>query len=129
MQYSSGSDSDIIKSKLNSWLCDIKSKLLETYTENNNNSNEELSEYIFELSNLGKRLNILITHENTKELNELEFPLDLIEHIKNMNRRVIILDTINESLIIYPYNTSPSHAEELSKEKNIISLSPPKQNL
>jgi hypothetical protein len=127
MQYGSGSDSEIIKSKLNSWLCKIKSKMLEKYTENNKNSNEELLDYIIELSKLEETFNRLITHENTEELKALEFPLDLMEYIKHMNQRLIILDTINESLIIHPYNTSASHAEELSKQTNIIS--PPKQNL
>jgi hypothetical protein len=117
MQYGSGSESEIIKSKLNSWLCKIKSKMLEKYTENNKNSNEELLDYIIELSKLEETFNRLITHENTEELKALEFPLDLIEHIKDMNQRPIILDIINKSLIIYPYNTSVSHAEELSKEK------------
>jgi hypothetical protein len=116
MQYGSSSDYDIIKSKLNTWLCDIKSKMLEKYTENNKNSNEELLDYFSELSKLEETFNALITREDTEKLKKLEFPLDLIEHIKDMNQKPIILDIIHTSLIIYPYNTSASHAEELSKE-------------
>ena len=116
MQYGSGSDSDKIKSKLNSWLCEIKSKMLEKYTENNNNSNKELSDYINEVNELNETFNRIITHENTEKLKVLGFPPDLIQYIKDMNLRVIILDTINESLITYPFNTSGSHANELSKQ-------------
>jgi t-SNARE complex subunit (syntaxin) len=122
----SNSNSEKVKSQLNSWLCKIKSELLEKYTENNKNTNKEFSNYFFELSKLGEKLNTLITHENTEKLKALDFPLDLIQYINDMNLRAMMLDTIKESLTIFPFNKSPSHAEELSKQTNIIS--PPKQN-
>jgi hypothetical protein len=106
---------DCIKS-LDEW---IKTKKTGVYDENikgPNNDQLVLQSYTDALENLGEKLILAIEREDTETLIDLQWPDDLMNCIKDLNIRTVIVDRIECWFIRYPFIRSKMHLEEMSRE-------------
>ena len=98
---------------LNEWIVKIKRNI---YAKNIKTENlDELQDYKSELVELDRRIRKAIETENFTDIEDLEFPKELIGCLTtNMNIRSEVLDSINQSFTVNQFNQSPKHEEELN---------------
>jgi hypothetical protein len=103
---------------LNKWIVSIKK---EAFTQNIQNENpEELMKYKYSLEELESKLRYAIENENNTVLEDLRWPKELMECIKDMEIRAYILDCLQQAFTVHHFNQSPKHEEELNNTKKLI---------
>jgi len=110
------SEPDECIAELDKWIKNIKDKIYNDNIKGPNNNQDVLTNYINELEVFANNLNREIKAENTAELNTMKWPESLMECIKDMNMRIVILDRIEYWCIRYPFVRSKLHLEELARE-------------
>lgn len=106
-------DEDNCLKILHTWIIEQKRVAQNTYKGDSTN---DLKEYTETLETLERKLRKAIYLEDFKGLETLGWPQELMECIKDMTVRPVLLDLIYESLIIHKFNRSPMHENELKEE-------------
>jgi hypothetical protein len=101
--------------RLSEWIIHQKRDAQKNFN-NSNNSIKDIQIYIDEMKSIGNTLNRAIENENYDILKELNWPEDLVDCIKNMEIKTLLIDYIYESFNINPFNRSPVHESELQNE-------------
>jgi len=101
---------------LDQWIKEKKNTVYDENIKGPNNQQDVLENYTNILEIFANKLISAIEKEDTKILNELEWPDDLMECIKDMNIRTVILDRIESWFVRYPFVKSKLHLEELARE-------------
>jgi len=110
------SEPDECIAELDKWIKNIKDKIYNDNIKGPNNDQAVLTNYINDLEVFANNLNREIKAENTAELNGMKWPESLMECIKDINMRIVILDRIEYWCIRYPFVRSKLHLEELARE-------------
>jgi len=99
---------------LDKWIVECKR---EFHTHHIKSSDvNELENYRQGLEDLERELVSAIKNEITQVLQDFEWPLELMECIKEINIQTEIIDRLHECLYTHPFNRSPEHENELRKE-------------
>jgi hypothetical protein len=101
---------------LDEWIKQKKNIVYDENIKGPNNRQDVLENYTNVLEIFASKLITAIEKEDTKILNDLEWPDDLMECIKDMNIRTVILDRIESWFVRYPFVKSKLHLEELARE-------------
>jgi hypothetical protein len=100
---------------LSDWIIQYKRKAWIEHVKTNDDANE-LQLYKDNLEQLEGRLRKAIYMEDTKNLQALGWPDELMDCIKNMAIRSELTDLLFQSLVTHHFNRSPKHEEELHQE-------------
>ena len=100
---------------LSAWIVQYKREAWTTHVKTNDDANE-LQSYKNALEQQEGRLRKAIYMEDTKNLEALGWPDELMECIKDMSIRPDIVDMLFESLVTHHFNRSPRHEQELHEE-------------
>jgi len=101
---------------LDEWIKQKKNIVYDENIKGPNNRQDVLENYTNVLEIFASKLITAIEKEDTKILNDLQWPDDLMECIKDMNIRTVILDRIESWFVRYPFVKSKLHLEELARE-------------
>ena len=101
---------------LDEWLKSEKAAIYDENIKGPDNSQEVLNAYIESLESFGKRLLWAIEHEAFDDLQELNWPDELLDCIKDMNIRTVITDRIESWFLRYHFVKSKLHINELAAE-------------
>jgi len=110
------SEPDDCIAELDAWIKVMKDDIYNNNIKGPSNDQGVLTNYINDLEVFANRLNREIKAENSGELNTMKWPESLMECIKDMNKRIVILDRIEHWCIRYPFVRSKLHLEELARE-------------
>ena len=100
---------------LSAWIIQYKREAWTTHVKTNDDANE-LQLYKDTLEEQEKRLRKAIYMEDTKNLEALGWPDELMDCIKDMSIRADLTDLLYESFVTHHFNRSPRHEEELRNE-------------
>jgi len=101
---------------LDKWIQSEKNTIYDENIKGPENSQDVLNTYMERLESFGKRLLSAIKHEDLFELQELNWPNELMECIKDMNIRIVITDRIECWFLRYHFVKSKLHINELAAE-------------
>ena len=103
---------------LTKWIMERKKETYSEYikSDGTNDTNEDLRKYKEVLESLERKIRKAVYLEDFKNLEEIGWPSELMECIKDMSIRCDLLDLIYESFITHSYNRSPMHEKELQEE-------------
>lgn len=101
---------------LDEWIKGKKNTFYDQNIRGPNNEQDVLENYTYALEIFANNLIHAIEYEDINNLNELQWPADLMECIKDMNIRTVMIDRIDHWLIRYPFVKSKLHLEELARE-------------
>jgi len=110
------SEPDECIAELDKWIKTIKDDIYNNNIKGPSNDQAVLTNYMNDLEIFANNLNRQIKAENMSELNTMNWPESLMECIKDMNKRIVILDRIEHWCIRYPFVRSKLHLEELARE-------------
>ena len=101
---------------LDEWIKEKKNTFYDENIRGPNNEQAVLENYTNALEFFAHTLIRAIEYEDIKSLNEFQWPADLMECIKDLNIRTVMLDRIDYWFIRYPFVKSKLHLEELARE-------------
>lgn len=101
---------------LDEWIKEKKDGIYGENIKGPNNDQGVLESYTNALEIFAHNLIHAIEYEDINILNELQWPDDLMECIKDMNIRTVMVDRIDHWFIRYPFVKSKLHLEELARE-------------
>jgi len=110
------SEPDACVEALDTWIKEKKNTVYDENIKGPNNQQDVLENYTNVLELFARNLMRAIEHEDMNVLSELRWPDDLMECIKDMNIRTVILDRLEKWFIRYPFVRSKLHLEELARE-------------
>jgi hypothetical protein len=101
---------------LDKWIQSEKNTIYDENIKGPENSQEVLSIYMESLESFGKRLLSAIVREDIDVLQDFAWPDELLECIKDLEIRTVIMDRIEHWFIRYPFVKSKLHINELAAE-------------
>lgn len=102
---------------LSAWIIEYKRKTWIEHVKSNDDANE-LQAYKNTLEQQEALVRKAIYLEDTKKLQTLGWPEELMDCIRDMSIRPDIVDMLFQSLVTHHFNRSPRHEEELRNENS-----------
>ena len=110
------SEPDDCVASLDKWVKMKKNTIYDANIRGPSNKQDVLENYTSVLETFALELIHNIQTENYKELDSMNWPDDLMECIKDMNIRTVIMERIDKWFIRYPFVKSKLHLDELYRE-------------